>query len=215
MRLQDLDRSGRGNRTRYVGKIDRHHELVLAGSNAAITKSFAEAEFDINVDPKATKASWARELRPASEEEVAALAEVAALERPDELLAKRAPAPPKPAGAAFISVRKTGGKGTSYFVSVSNFFVPAPFSLFGVLPPVCSSFGIVRPRTGDQDLFLHLFHPLGPVVRLSVRGGTLVDIVTFSVFCTPFTHFVPWFQVFGFTSGVCSNFTFGGSDIFG
>ena len=29
------------------------------------------------------------------------------------------------------------------------------------------------------------------------------------------THFVPWFQVFGFTSGVCNNFTFGGSDIFG
>ena len=100
-------------------------------------------------------------------------------------------------------------------MSFSNFVVPSPLSVFTALPLVCSCFGFVTPLTGDQDLFLHLFAPSGPLVRFSVRGGTSVDVVTFSVFCTPFTMFVPWFQVFGFASGVCSNFTFGGTDIFG
>ena len=212
MKIEEFERSGRGNRMRYVRPVGDDHELVIAGSKE-IPKVFKDADFDVQIEPEATAESWERELRPVREQELNSLAEVAALEQLDDLFKKR-PAAAKPEHSAFISLRRTRGTGTSYLFSISNFFLPTLFSVFGVLPPICSCFGVVTPLTGDQDLFLELA-PFGPILRMSAKGGTAVDVVTLTVPCTFFTHFVPWFQVFGFASGTCSNFTFGGTDIFG
>jgi hypothetical protein len=74
------------------------------------------------------------------------------------------------------------------------------FFFFGSF--VVLTFGSLVPTSGDQDLFLHLFTPAGPVVSASVFPFTLPDLVTFSI---PFP-FVPVFRVFGFATGVCANF---------
>src|ERR1700693_6516120 len=178
MKIEEFERSGRGNRVRYVRPVGDDHELVITGSKE-IAKVFKEADFDVQIDPDATAESWERELRPLREQELSALTEIAALERPDELLKKR-PSAAKPETSAFISLRRTRGTGTRYLFSISNFFLPTLFSVFGVLPPICSCFGVVTPRTGDQDLFLELA-PFGPILRMSARGGTAVDIVTLTI----------------------------------
>ena len=70
---------------------------------------------------------------------------------------------------------------------------------------VFGTFGSVLPRSGDQDLFLHLFGATGPVVSASALPLTLLDAVSFAL--PPPFPFVPVFQIFGFTTGVCGNFT--------
>jgi len=66
--------------------------------------------------------------------------------------------------------------------------------------------GTVLPLTGDQDLILRLFTPTGPRVSSSFAFGTALDLVWFTF---PFP-FVPVFQVIGFATGVCSNFSANG-----
>ena len=206
--------------TRYVARVAdakgaERYELVIAGPRAAIEKTFGEAELDVTIDPDADKSQWERELRPAFEQEQRARSEFAAFENVPELFKKKQPTAATAARSIFVSVRPLEPGGTRYSFTARNFFVPRFFNLFFGLPPVCSTFGVLTPLSGDQDLFLHLgWPPLGPV-RASVLGGTATDVVTLAVFCTPWTHFGPIFQVFGFTSGVCSRFTFGGTDIFG
>ena len=220
LRFEDLERTGRGARTRYLARLAdatgaERYELVIAGQRAAIDRAFGKAEFDVAIDPKADKREWESRLRTAWEQEQGARRELAALEDVPGLFRKKPPAAPTAERSLFVSVRPLEPDGTRYLFTARNFAVPRFFSAFFALPPVCSTFGILTPRTGDQDLFLHLgWPPLGPV-RASVRGGTSVDVVTLSVFCTLFTHFAPIFQVFGFTGGVCSSFAFGGTDIFG
>ena len=220
LRLEDLEKTGRAPRARYLARVAdakgaERYELVVAGAPAAIERAFADAEFDVAIDPNADQREWEQHLRPAWEEENRARDEFAALENVPTLFKKKAPTTPTAARSVFVSLRRLEPGGTRYFITVRNFFVPRFFSFFFPLPPVCSTFGVLAPLSGDQDLFLHLgWPPLGPV-RASVRGGTAVDVVTFAVFCTPFTHFGPIHQVFGFTGGVCSAFTFGGTDIFG
>lgn len=220
LRFEDLERTGRGARTRYRALVAdatgaERYELVIAGARATIDRAFGEAEFDVAVDPKADQREWERQLRPAWEEEQSARQEFAALENIPELFKKKPPAARTAERSVFVSVRPLEPDGTRYAFTARNFFVPRFFSFFFVLPPVCSTFGVVRPLSGDQDLFLHLGWPPAAAVRASARGGTRIDVVTLSVTCMLFTHFGPIFEVFGFTSGTCSSFTFGGTDIFG
>ena len=220
LRLGEFKRGEAGAQARYVARLSNakgaeSHELVIAGPDAAIERAFADAELAVGIEPNATMREWQGHLQPALEEESRARDEFAALTTISPLFKKKLPTAPTEARSVFVSLRRLEPDGTRYFFRFSNFFVPRFFSFFFALPPVCSTFGIVRPTSGDQDLFLHLgWPPLGPV-RASVLGGTSVDVVTLSVFCTPFTHFAPIHQLFGFTAGVCGSYTFGGTDIFG
>jgi hypothetical protein len=103
----------------------------------------------------------------------------------------------------FAAARPVSGDGTPFAFSFSGFFLPAGASLFVFGPFVISAFAALTPATGDQDLFLRLFTPTGPVASASRFGGTTRDTVAFGV---PLFPFVPVFQVFGFTTGVCSSF---------
>lgn len=220
LRLEDLEKTGRGPRSRYLARLAdakgaERYELVVAGPRAAVERAFADAEFDVAIDPNADQREWEQHLRPAWEAENRARDEFAALENVPALFKKKAPTSATAARSVFVSVRRLEPGGTRYLFTARNFFVPRFFSFFFGLPPVCSTFGVLTPLSGDQDLFLHLGWPPIGFVRASVRGGTAVDVVTLGVFCTPFTHFGAIYQVFGFTGGVCSAFTFGGTDIFG
>jgi hypothetical protein len=90
-------------------------------------------------------------------------------------------------------------------VSISTFAVPAGASFFFFGSWVFGTFGSVLPRSGDQDLFLHLVGATGPVVSASALPLTLLDAV--SLVLPPPFPFVPVFRIFGFTTGVCGNFT--------
>lgn len=220
IQLPDLEKVRGGTRSRYASRLAdasgaERHELVITGPGKTIERALREAEIAIAVDPAADRQEWEQHLRPAWEEENRARDSFAAVESPPELFKKKAPSPPTAERSVFISLRSLEQEGTRYLLVISNFFVPRFTSFFFILPPVCSTFGILRPTSGDQDLFLHLGWPPAAAVRSSIRGGTTVDVVTFSVFCTFFTHFGPVHQVFGFASGVCGSFTFGGTDIFG
>src|SRR5687767_81798 len=99
LRLEDVERTGRGARTRFVTRLAdasgaERYELVIAGPRAAIERSFADAELDVAIDPKADKREWERHLRPAWEEENRARSEFLALENVPGLYKKKAPAAP-------------------------------------------------------------------------------------------------------------------------
>src|SRR5262249_10293074 len=105
--------------------------------------------------------------------------------------------------SVLASVRPVGGEGTPFAFSLSGFTVPSGVSFFFFGSFVVLTLGSVVPASGDQDLFLHLFTLAGPVVPASVFPFPTPDLVSFSI---PFP-FVPVFQVLGFATGVCANFT--------
>lgn len=143
-----------------------------------------------------------RELDARQAERRKAMWSIARLEKIDDLF-KPEPAPPQRRKSVLAAVRPVGGEGTPFAFSVSTFAVPSGVSFFFFGSFVGFTFGSVAPATGDQDLFLHLFAPAGPVVSASVFPFTIPDLVSFAI---PFP-FVPVFQVFGFATGVCSTFT--------
>ena len=216
IRLEDFERTGTGDRTRYTVRLSADNELVIAGPEAAIAESISDAEFEVRIDPEGTAESWEERARPIRQRQLEALSQLAALERPEELL-KEAPGAPSRERSLFVSLRRTSGSGTVFFFKAGNFVMPAGFSFFFTLPPVCGTFGTVLPASGDQDLFLHLGWPLGPIVRSSVLGGREWDAVVFAgpFPCTFFTQISPWFRIFGFSGGVCRLFEAGGQDVFG
>jgi hypothetical protein len=221
LRIGDFEQVRRGARVRCVAPVadtsgGLTHELVIEGPRATVERSFADAEFTLAIDPKADKKAWDSELRPVRDHEEANQRELAALENTAAFFEKKTPPPLTAAKSVFVSLRKREPGGTKYLFKVTGFPVPVGFSFLFGLPPVCSTFGVLTPATGDQDLFLYrAWPPFGGLLAFSRFGGTTTDVVTFSVVCKAFTQFVPIYQVFGWATGICSTFTWGGTDIFG
>ena len=219
-RLADLEQSGRGAKSRFASRIAdeqgvERYELVVAGPAALVKKSFAKAEIEVDIDPAEDKRAWSKELGDAWKQEREAQRALTTLEDVPALFAKSPPPAPTAAKSVFVSLRQLEAGGTRYRFTVGGFVLPTGVSFFFGLPPVCSTFGVLIPASGDQDLFLHLaWPPIGPI-RASINGGTTPDVITFSTFCLPWTHFAPIWHLFGFRTGVCRTFTFGGTDIFG
>lgn len=225
MRLTDLELlSGRPEWTRRVAPVSdergaQDYEVIVAGPGDVVERTLAEADFDLTIDPRSAPEESERELEASRREELEAIRELLALEDPRQLF-KQPPDAPSPETGVFISVRRVRGDGTRFgpFV-LRNFSLARPFSLFFFLPPVCVATGRVQPASGDQDLFL--FAATFPfnffsLRSSSVRGGTLVDVVSHSIGplqgCNIMTVFVPVFQVFGFDTGVCAEFRFSGAN---
>ncbi len=219
-RLADLERSGGGAKTRFAARLTddqgvERYELIVAGPPALIKKSFADARIEIEIDPSADKRRWSKHLGSAWKQEREAQSALSSLEDVPALFEKEPPPAPTAAKSVLISLRQLEPVGTRYFVTVGGFAVPIGVSLFFGLPPVCSTFGVLTPASGDQDLFLHLgWPPVGPI-RGSRNGGTTPDVITFSTVCRLWTHFAPIWHLFGWRTGVCRTFVFGGTDIFG
>src|SRR5262249_21848468 len=124
------------------------------------------------------------------------------LDKAGDLL-KPAPPPAKLQKSVLAAVRPISGEGTPFTFSMSGFTVLSGVNFFFFGSFVGFTFGSVVPASADQDLFLPLFVPAGPTAPACVLPGALLALVSFSI---PLP-FVPVFQAFGFTTGVCANFT--------
>jgi hypothetical protein len=216
MRLAELEQVRGGKRPAFRAPLeagDGRYELVISGPPAVVKKAFAKAEIEVEADAKATPKSWNAEAAKRLGEH--GIPDGIGLADLEAGLAKKAYPAPTPATSILASLRRLEGEGTTFSFSIMGLFLPAGLSLFFGLPLVCTCFGLVAPKTGDQDILLHLgWPPIGPV-RISAKGGTAVDVVTFASPCTPFTQFVPIFQIFGWTTGTCGTFAVGGADFLG
>ena len=206
MKLSEFTRSGR-TRTRFVTQVadaatQEDFELTIAGPAALVKRMFAEADLDLTIDSQRSQDQVAADFAPSHDELRKQMWELAGLEDTRALL-KPAPEPPDPKNTVFASARPVAGHGTPFAFAASGFFVPAGARLFLFGSFVLTAIGSLRPATGDQDLFLHLFSPTGTVVSSSIFGGTSLDLVWFTF---PFLPWVPVFEVRGFTAGVCGAF---------
>jgi hypothetical protein len=163
----------------------------------------AEAEVDLTIDSERSQDQLMADFESAQKEQKESMWAVAGLEDIEQLL-KPDPDPPELKSAVFAAVRPVKGEGTPFAFTISGFFLPAGASFFFFGSWVLAAVATVLPATGDQDLFLRLFTPTGPILSRSTSGGTSLDVVAFG---TPLFPFVPCFQVFGFTAGVCSTFS--------
>jgi hypothetical protein len=208
MKLDDFKPVTKGAFPRLVARVPdargaEEFELTLSGPRALLERALAEATIELTIDSPKANEEWKRELETAQEELRGAMWEAAALESVDELL-KPDPGPLQRKTTVFAAIRPVKGHGTPFGFTVSPFFVPAGASFVFLGSWVLSTFARVIPASGDQDLFLHLFNPLGPIVSASVFGGTTTDVVAFA--SPPPFFFFPFFRVRGFAAGTCSSF---------
>ena len=207
VKLTDLERVPGGRTNRLTIRVPdasstAEYELTVVGSRAAVEGMLADATIDVTIGGGALENEWKKELEGVQRGLRESMWAATGLEDLDPLF-KPEPARLQKKNAVIASIRPVKGHGTPFVLSVSGFTVPAgvSFVFFGLW--VASTFGRLTPATGDQDLFLHLFTPAGPVVSSSLFGGTTTDAVAFG---SPFFPFVPVFRVSGFATGVCSSF---------
>jgi hypothetical protein len=208
MKLSDFERSADREFPRFVTQVPdasgaEAFEMRIAGPGKVVSRMFKDADLDVTIDSAQDDSKLKEAFEAQQPEHRRAVWELASLEDADQLLK---PSPPDATrdSSVFVSLRPVKGEGTPFFFTAGGFFVPAGISLFFFGLVSVSAFGSVRPATGDQDLRLRLFAPNGPVVATSTFSGTTVDSVGFSVLFFPF---VPVFDLRGFASGICANFT--------
>lgn len=208
MQLADFKRIDEGDFPRFVTRVPdaggaEEFELRVTGPAKLVERMFGDADLDLRID-SAQDESWVKqEFDSVHKEHRRSMWELAALDDVDQLL-KSSPRPPERKSSVLASARPVSGDGTPFFFSFSGFFVPTGASLFFAGSWVLSTFAFLRPASGNQDLFLHLFSPTGPVFSSSRLGGTAMDTVFLSF---PLFPYVPVFRVFGSTAGTCANFT--------
>jgi hypothetical protein len=201
MQLADFERIEEGDFPRFVTRVAdaggaEEFELRVAGPAKLVERMFGDADLDLRID-SAQDESWVKqEFDSAHKEHRRSMWELAALDDVDQLL-KSSPKPPQRESSVLASARPVSGDGTPFFFRFSGFFVPTRPSLIFSGSWVLSTFASLRPATGNQDLFLHLFSPTGPVLSSSRLGGTAVDMVFLSF---PLFPYVPVFRVFGSTA---------------
>jgi hypothetical protein len=208
MQFNDLERLDKGNYSRYVTRItdagdEGDFELTFAGPGKIIERMLADATIDLIIDSTRDDSHLRQLIESTREEHRRSMWELAGFSDIDQLL-KPDPGPPDRQSSVFASARPVSGGGTPFVFTMAPFFVPAGVSFFFFGPWVLAASATLVPASGDQDLFLHLFTPAGPVVSASTLGGTSADTVWMA---SPLFPLVPVFQVFGFATGVCGNFT--------
>jgi hypothetical protein len=208
MRIGDFERTTDGDHSLHITRVADEggggdFELRFAGPGKLVERMLEEATIELTVDSRQDESHVRRAVEAHHRAHRRSMWEAASLTDIDSLL-KPAPGHPDRRNVVLASVRPVSGEGTPFVLTLSTFFVPAGFSFFFFGLPVLTANALVVPATGDQDIFVRLFSPTGPVIASSTFGGTTPDLAWF-VF--PFLPVVPVFQVFGFTPGVCANFT--------
>lgn len=212
MRLKELKRSRTGDRPYFATLADvngdSHYELAISGTDELVKKVFAKTDFEWKIDPKVGEKDASNRDR-----EMWDRYSTSGDRANEPATINGLKAPPKPATArssVVVSLRRTQGQGTWWWMWFPGLFVPTGASLFFVLPPICNAFGFVAPLSGDADLFLTRNGPTTPIVSASTLGGTAIDRVAFGpAICWPWQEYVPWFRVFGFRTSV-TGFGMGG-----
>ena len=204
MRLKDLKRP-RTDGAPFVGTLtdlagDTHYELAVSGPTKLIQKTFAESDFEYQIDSNATEKDWVPRYQKLWDARAVEDAASATAESVDAL-AKKTPAAATGTNSVVVSIRRTKGQGTWWAWWVPAMALPRGANVFFVLPPICNCSGFVVPLAGDPDLFLSANGPRTPVIAASTRGPGFVDRVAFGpAICWPWQQFVPWFRVNAFTN---------------
>jgi hypothetical protein len=213
MRLKELKRSRTGDRP-YVATLDdmngdSHYELAISGPDELVKKVFAKSDFEWRIDPKVAEKDVAGRNREMWDRYASAGDQA----NEPETIASLSKAAPKAATArnsVVVSLRRTQGEGTWWWMWFPTLLIPAGFNLFVILPPVCNAFGFTVPHSGDPDLLLMRNGPFFPPVSASTLRGTAVDRVAFGPsICWPWEEFFPWFRIIGVTTSV-TDFGMGG-----
>jgi hypothetical protein len=212
MKLKDFKPSGNKGHRRFVTHVqdvsgDEEFELAVAGPESLVQEVFEDATIELTIDSAQPDNHVKSRFDEWSAEQRKQMWDLAGLEKVDELF-KPEPASPKHETSVMAAIRPVKGEGTPFAITVSSFTVPAGASFFFFGSWVFFATGAVLPLTGDQDLNLRLFSATGTVVSKSLAGGTSLDFVWFTM-PSPFgpLPFVPVFEVLGFATGVCSNFS--------
>lgn len=210
MQFSDLRRA-EGAKAVFVGTLtdtagDSNYELSISGQPALIKQVFAESEFEAQIEPRATETDWIPRYqdiwagKTGVDADLAGPETIAALDK-----APSAETPPTAKNSIVVSVRRTKGQGTWWWLWFPGLAIPRGASMFFVLPPICNCAGFVQPVAGDPDLFLRQNGPFAPVVASSTRGPGQIDRVSFGPpICWPWQEFVPWFQVRAFSTCVAN-----------
>jgi hypothetical protein len=210
MKLGDFEQRGDKGHPRFVTQVqdvsgDEKFELTIAGPEALVQQVLADATIELTIDSAQSEDDIKRRFDELSAQQRKQMWSLADLEKVDDLF-KPEPAWPQGDTSVLAAVRPVRGEETPFAITVSSFTVPTGASFFFFGSFVGFTIGTVLPLTGDQDLILRLFTPTGPRVSSSFAFGTALDLVWFTF---PFP-FVPVFQVIGFATGVCSNFSANG-----
>jgi hypothetical protein len=213
MRLKELKRSRTGD-TPYIGTLtdvtgDSHYALAISGPDDLVKKIFTRSDFEWRIDPKPSD----KDVNARFQEKWGMHTDTVAAAGDPETIASLGKGLPKAATArnsVVVSLRRTQGQGTWWWMWFSALIIPRGANVFFVLPPICNAFGLVVPLSGDPDLFLTRNGPFTPAVSSSMRGGTAIDRVAFGpTICWPWEEYVPWFRINGFRSSV-TGFGMGG-----
>ena len=138
LRFEDLERTGRGARTRYLARLAdatgaERYELVIAGQRAAIDPLSARPNSTWRSTRRPTSAGESR-LRPAWEQEQGAASSPRWRTYQGSFAKGRRPGTAE--RSLFVSVRPPlEPDGTRYLFTARNFAVPQFFSAFFALPP--------------------------------------------------------------------------------
>lgn len=220
MRLSDFQQERVGDWIRFATRVPdtagaEWYEFVVVGPEAIVERVFADADFEVTIDPERSIDETEEEFREDFEELRHAFDEMAQLKQPDDLpVFKRAAADPSPGTSLFVSLRRLEGKGTFWGPWSFGYWLPWPFSIWVYPPPFCTATGCVQPASGDQDLYLYRASGWSwQLVGASLRGGTARDCVSWSnpplTPCGPFTWNYGVFQIYAFSTGAGS-FTYRG-----
>jgi hypothetical protein len=206
VKLADFKKSGGRTGARFLARITdeasgEEFEMTIAGPTSLVERMLAEAEIDVAIDSERTRDHVMADFDPALEEQRRSLWEEAALDDTATFF-KPTPAPRQPETTVVAAIRPVAGHGTPFALRIFGFSVAASSSFFFIGLPVATAAGALVPLSGDQDLFMHFFAPLGPTLASSRAGGTSLDFVFFML---P-APWVPVFEVQGFTTGVCREF---------
>lgn len=212
MKIDELERRDDKGYTRLASRLqdvsgDELFELTIAGPDRLVDEVLGDATIEVTIDSAQSPADIKRRFDELNTEHRKQLWSMAGLEHVDDLF-KPEPASPKHDTSVLVAVRPVRGEGTPFAIVAAGFTVPAAVSVFFVGSWVFFTNGAVLPASGDQDLILRLFRTTGPVVASSAAGGTALDFVWLTL-PSPFgpLPFLPVFQVFGFTTGVCATFS--------
>jgi len=205
MKLEKFDKVGRGTRTRYIANVkdvagSEDYQLVVAGSDARIKRILKDTDFDINIDPKAAEDEWTEIQKTVWEEQKATLSSLASLENVSSFFKSQLPNPSID-NSIFISLRRIRGEGSLYRVAL-RFGLPRGQSIYVSLPWVCQCYCTAEPESGDTDLFLSINSTTAIPVASSRLSGTQIDSINYGGFCWPWSNFIPYFRVYGYTATV-------------
>jgi hypothetical protein len=212
MRIRDME-TVKGADPRWTASVTdkkgaTNYELSIRGPKSLVGRIFKDSDFEIEIDPEVVSEEDGRTRLNELYDKYSVTAKDPFADPAQDLFKKSSDNFDK-ANSVVVSLRRTRGKGTFYFLFLPTLPIPTGVNLIFLLPPVSTCQAWVFPITGDQDLFLTLNSLLPPSVS-STLGGTSIDSVSFSaprvtvpIFgSAPLFLFVPFFRVKGFIGGV-------------